>query len=129
MKFLHSMIRVKNIEKSLKFYQELLGLKLTRTLDLDDCKLYYLTDEITGVDIELTHNFETPENGYEKGSQFGHFAFEIPSMEEFTKKLLDFGLKYSIEPFEIKKGLKIAFFEDPDGREIEVIERPLAKSF
>lgn len=122
MKFLHSMIRVQDIEKSLKFYQELLGLKLSRTMDLDDCKLYYMTDEITGIDIELTHNFEIPENGYKKGSQFGHFAFEVPSMENFSEKLHSFGLKYSCEPFEIKAGVKIAFFEDPDGTEIEVIE-------
>lgn len=122
MKLLHSMIRVKDIDKSLKFYQELLGLKLSRTMDLDDCKLYYLRDEITGIDIELTHNFETPKNGYEKGTQFGHFAFEVDSMDEFSEKLHAFGLEYSVEPFEIKAGLKIAFFEDPDGREIEVIQ-------
>ncbi len=122
MKLLHSMIRVKDIEKSLKFYQELLGLKLTHTMNLDDCKLYYMEDEITGVEIELTHNFKIPENGYEKGTQFGHFAFEVASMNEFSVKLHAFGLEYSCEPFEIKAGIKIAFFEDPDGREIEVIE-------
>ena len=122
MKFLHTMIRVKDIEKSLKFYTELLGLKVSRTMDLDDCRLHYLTDGISNVEIELTENFETPEEGYSQGEQFGHFAFAVASMEEFSAKLKDFGFEYLHEPFEIKPGLKIAFFLDPDGREIEVIE-------
>lgn len=116
------MIRVKDIDASLKFYTELLGLKVSRTMDLDDCRLHYLTDGVSNVEIELTENFETPQEGYADGEQFGHFAFEVESMDEFSTKLKDFGLEYLYEPFEIKSGLKIAFFLDPDGREIEVIE-------
>lgn len=122
MKFLHAMIRVSDIKKSLKFYQELLGLKLSNTMDLDDCKLYYLSDGESDFELELTHNFETPKEGYTQGSQFGHFAFEVPSIDEFTQKMKDFGVDYLYEPFEIKPGLRIAFLQDPDGAEIEVIE-------
>lgn len=123
MKFLHTMIRVKDIKKSLKFYEELIGLKVSRTMDLDDCRLHFLTDGVSNVEIELTENFETPDGGYSSGEQFGHFAFGTKSLDEFSTKLKDFGLEYLYEPFEIKPGLRIAFIQDPDGREIEIIER------
>jgi len=116
------MIRVSNIKKSLEFYQGLLGLKTIRTMDLDDCRLHYLSDGSSDFELELTENFENPDSGYETGTQFGHFAFEVPSMDDFSKKMKEFGLEYLYEPFEIKPGLKIAFFNDPDGLEIEVIE-------
>ena len=74
MKFLHTMVRVKDIDASLKFYQELLDLNLTEEVELEDCKLYYLSDEDGQTQVELTHNFETPENGYEKGNGFGLFV-------------------------------------------------------
>lgn len=123
MKFLHTMIRVKDIKKSLKFYEELIGLKVSRTMDLDDCRLHFLTDGVSNVEIELTENFETPDGGYSLGEQFGHFAFETKSLDEFSAKLKDFGLEYLYEPFEIKPSLRIAFIQDPDGREVEIIER------
>ena len=124
MKFLHAMIRVKNINKSLKFYQELLGLKLSRELRLNDCNLYFLSDEHGEVQIELTYNDETPENGYEVGTGFGHFAFEVKSLDEFTKNLHAAGYEYLYEPFKLSAaGSTIAFVKDPDGYEIELIVR------
>lgn len=123
MKFLHTMIRVKNIEKSLKFYQELLGLKLSKEMRLDDCTLYFLSDEHGEVQIELTYNDETPAAGYENGTGFGHFAFGVNSMDEFSQKLKAFGGQYMYEPFELSAaGSTIAFVKDPDGYEIELIE-------
>jgi len=130
MKFLHSMIRSFDLEKSMKFYTELLGLKLSYKADLEDCTLYYLKDDITGVEIELTANFEKPENKYVNGEAFGHFAFEVENFEAFTKKMNELNYKYLYEPFDIVlkgdkdvKKLKIAFIEDPDGNEIELIEK------
>jgi lactoylglutathione lyase len=117
------MIRVKDIDSSLKFYKEVLGLKVLRTMELDDCTLYFISDAEENVTIELTYNHELPEGGYSHGDYFGHLAFDTENMDEFTKVLNTHGLKYEIEPFEIKKGLKIAFVNDPDGRSIEVIER------
>lgn len=130
MKFLHSMIRVYDVQKSIDFYTKLFGLKLSRQADLEDCTLYYLKDEITGVEIELTANFEKPEDKYVKGEAFGHFAFEVENISEFSNKLKSLGYEYIYEPFEIvletKDGLdklKVAFLHDPDGNEIEVIEK------
>ncbi len=123
MKFLHTMIRVKNIEKSLDFYTKLFNLEVVEKRRLDDCWLYFLEDKQTGFQIELTYNDETPKNGYEIGSGFGHFAFGVDSLEEFTQKLKQYNYKYLYKPFDLTgKGSKIAFIQDPDGYEIELIE-------
>ncbi len=124
MKFLHSMIRVKNVEESLKFYTEVLNMKLDSKKRLDDCWLYFLTDESGCCQIELTYNDDTPEGGYNLGNGFGHFAFEVKSLSEFTEKINKLGYKYLYEPFDLTgKGSMIAFIKDPDGYEIELIEK------
>lgn len=123
MNFLHVMIRVKDIDKSMEFYTKLLDMNLVRTIMLEDCVLYFLSDEDGQTQIELTANFETPENGYENGNAFGHFAFGVKSMEEFTKKLHSMGYEYLYEPFFMEEaGSTIAFIKDPDGNEIELIQ-------
>ncbi len=125
------MIRVKNIEKSLDFYQNLLGLKIQDKKTLDDCELYFLAEYDGAPEIELTNNFETPEGGYENGSCFGHFAFATDSMDEFSKHLKETGYDFLYEPYELtlkaadgsEKIKKIAFVKDPDGNEIEIIQK------
>lgn len=124
MKFLHTMVRVKDIEKSLTFYTDVLNMKLDHKKRLEDCWLYFLTDEENTCQIELTYNDETPEGGYELGSGFGHFAFSVDSLDEFTDKINKLGYSYLYPPFDLNgKGSKIAFINDPDGYEIELIEK------
>lgn len=131
MKFLHTMIRVKDIQKSLDFYQNLLGLKIQDKKTLDDCELYFLAEFEGGPEIELTNNFEVPKDGYENGSCFGHFAFATDNMDEFSKHLQNLGYSFLYEPYELKlraadgseKIKKIAFVQDPDGNEIEIIQK------
>ena len=124
MKFLHSMIRVKNIDESLRFYTELMGMSLSHKKRLDDCELYFLDDESKCCQLELTYNDETPQDGYENGNAFGHFAFAVDSLAEFGKKLTEMGYEYLYEPFDLNgKGTMIAFVKDPDGNEIELIEK------
>lgn len=124
MKFLHSMIRVRDIEKSLDFYINILNMKLDHKKRLDDCWLYFLNDENNTCQIELTYNDTTPETGYENGNCFGHFAFKVDSLDDFSKKLKNTNYEYLYEPFDLNgKGSKIAFLKDPDGNEIELIER------
>lgn len=118
------MIRVKDIEKSLNFYEKLLDMKLVKKKRLDDCDLYFLTDKNGVVQIELTINDETPSNGYEIGNGFGHFAFKIDSMSNFEKKMNQLGYEYFYKPYKLSPtGSTIAFVKDPDGYEIELIEK------
>ena len=124
MKFLHTMVRVKDIEKSLAFYTDVLNMKLDHKKRLEDCWLYFLTDEENTCQIELTYNDEIPEGGYELGNGFGHFAFSVDSLDEFTDKINKLGYSYLYPPFDLNgKGSKIAFINDPDGYEIELIEK------
>lgn len=124
MRFLHTMIRVKDIKKSLEFYTKLFDLELAKEKRLDDCNLYFLSDKEGYTQIELTDNDETPANGYEIGTGFGHFAFATESMDEFTKKLHNLGYEYLYEPYKLSAvGSVIAFVKDPDGYEIELIEK------
>ena len=124
MKILHAMIRVADIDKSLKFYTELLGLKKTHEIKLEDCILHFLKGDDSDFEIELTQNFENPEKGYTNGNAFGHFAVETKNMDEFDKKVKDFGLEYLYEPFIMEEAQsKIAFIKDPDGNEIEIIQK------
>lgn len=124
MEFLHTMIRVKDIEKSLKFYKDLLDMKVVKTKNFDDFDLYFLTDKNGIVQLELTYNKEAPENGYEIGTGFGHLAFRVDSLDEFSNKISALGYEYLRTPYKLSPtGSTIAFIEDPDGYEIELIER------
>lgn len=124
MKILHAMIRVKDIDASMKFYTELLGLKKTHEIKLDDSILHFLKGEDCDFEIELTQNFEIPDNGYTNGNAFGHFAVETKDMDEFDKKFRALGGEYLYEPFIMEEAQsKIAFIKDPDGNEIEIIQK------
>jgi lactoylglutathione lyase len=118
------MIRVKDIEKSLKFYTEVFDMELEHKKRLEDCTLYFLNDKEKTCQIELTYNDDTPKEGYELGNGFGHFAFSVESLDEFSKKIEELGYSYLYPPFDLNgKGSNIAFIKDPDGYEIELIEK------
>lgn len=86
MKLLHTMIRVKDADKSVKFYTELLNMSLDKKKRLEDCTLYFLNDEDFTTQLELTHNDETPEKGYDIGNGLATFAFRLnPSMNSVKK--------------------------------------------
>ena len=124
MKYLHTMIRVKDIQKSLDFYTKVLNMNIDSKMRLDDCWLYFLSDNDKTCQIELTYNDDTPKDGYEIGSGFGHFAFSIDSLDDFTEKISKLGYEYLYPPFDLNgKGSMIAFIKDPDGYEIELIEK------
>ncbi len=130
MKFAHAMIRSYDLEKSLKFYQELMGFKLDKKADLEDCSLYYLKGE-DGFVLELTSNFVQEKKPYSVGRAFGHFAFDVKSMKEFTDKAeklgyeMMYGGAFDIELKDDKGNVEkklIAFLTDPDGNEIEIMQ-------
>jgi lactoylglutathione lyase len=124
--YLHTMIRVKNLEESVKFYTELLGMKELRRNDVPDGK-YTLVfvgygDEKDHTVLELTYNYGVED--YDQGTAFGHLALGVPDIHGTCEALRKAGAKIAREPGPVKFGTTvIAFIEDPNGYKIELIER------
>lgn len=127
-RFLHTMIRVGNLDRSVKFYTELLGMTELRRRDVPDGKytlafLGYGTGNAEGGgEIELTYNYGV--ETYEQGTAFGHLAVAVPDVAAACERVRNGGGKVTREAGPVKFGTTvIAFVEDPDGYKIELIER------
>ena len=126
-RFLHTMIRVKDLDKSIDFYTRLLGMKLTRKDDYPsgEFTLAFVGygDESDSTVIELTHNWGQ-EEPYDLGDAFGHLAIGVPDIYGTCEQMEKEGVKIPRPPGPMKHGGSvIAFIEDPDGYKIELIER------
>lgn len=124
--YLHTMLRVGDLERSIGFYTGLLGMKELRRTEVPagQYTLAFLGygDEATHTVLELTHNWGVER--YEIGTAFGHLALGVPDIYDACEKLRAAGAKISREPGPVKFGTTvIAFIEDPDGYKIELIER------
>ena len=126
MRFAHTMIRVKDIDESVRFYTEILGMTLDRQLELPgaDATLAFVKDPASGMEVELTFNHDGRD--YELGDAFGHLAFYVASVDETFAALKAKGVPFSLEPKTMKSGTRIMFAVDPTGYKIEFIERPEA---
>ena len=118
------MLRVTDLEKSIKFYTEILGMKLLRHKDYPEGKftLAFLGygDESSNTAIELTHNWET--DSYDLGNGFGHIAIEVEDVYKACDKIKAQGGKVVREAGPMKHGSSIlAFVDDPDGYKIELL--------
>ncbi len=125
--FLHTMIRVKDLDKSIDFYTRLLGMKLTRKDDYPsgEFTLAFVGygDEKNSTVIELTHNWGQ-EKPYDLGDGFGHLAIGVPDIYGTCEQMEKEGVKIPRPAGPMKHGGSvIAFIEDPDGYKIELIER------
>ncbi len=126
MRILHTMLRVGNMERSVKFYTDVLGMKLLRTTDRPEQKyslafVGYGQEEAHAV-IELTYNYGV--DHYDMGSAFGHLAIEVPDAYKACETVRAKGGIVSREAGPVKGGSTvIAFVQDPDGYKIELIER------
>jgi lactoylglutathione lyase len=125
MRILHTMLRVGDLKRSVRFYTELLGMKLLRTTDRPEQKyslafVGYDTEENSAV-IELTYNYGVDK--YDLGGAYGHIAIGLPDIKAVCEKVRSGGGKVTREPGPVKGGSSvIAFVEDPDGYKIEFIE-------
>ncbi|GAB3131835.1 lactoylglutathione lyase [Novispirillum itersonii] len=125
--FLHTMIRVKDLEASLDFYTRHLGMQVLRRKDYPDGRFTlafvgYGSEEANTV-VELTHNWDQAEP-YSIGTGFGHLALGVPDIYATCDGLRKDGVKITREPGPMKHGTTvIAFIEDPDGYKIELIEK------
>ena len=125
MRLLHTMLRVRDLDRSLHFYCELLGMKLLRRKDYPGgaftlAFVGYGDESATAV-LELTHNWDGRD--YELGTAFGHLAIGVDRIRELCDSLRAQGVKVVREPGPMQHGTTvIAFLEDPDGYKIELIE-------
>ena len=127
-RFLHTMIRVGDLDRSVKFYTELLGMRELRRNDVPagEYTLAFLGygegNKENGGEIELTYNYG--KTSYEMGNAFGHLAVGVPDVAAACEQVRAGGGKVTREAGPVKHGTTvIAFVEDPDGYKIELIER------
>jgi lactoylglutathione lyase len=126
MRILHTMLRVGSLERSVKFYTKVLGMKLLRTTDRPDQKyslafVGYEAEDKSAV-LELTYNYGVDK--YDLGAGFGHVAIEIPDVKKACDAVRAKGGTVTREAGPVKGGTTvIAFVQDPDGYKIEFIER------
>jgi len=126
MRVLHTMIRVGNLDRSIRFYTDVLGMKLLRRQDYPDGKFTLAFvgygPESEHAVIELTYNYGVEK--YELGTAFGHIALEVEDAYRACEEIKKRGGKVVREAGPMKHGTTvIAFAEDPDGYRIELIQR------
>jgi lactoylglutathione lyase len=126
MRILHTMLRVGDLQRSIRFYTDVLGMKVLRTTDRPEQK-YTLAfvgygDESEHAVLELTYNYGV--DAYDLGTAYGHVALEVPDAAAACTAVRSKGGKVTREAGPVKGGTTvIAFVQDPDGYKIELIER------
>lgn len=126
MRVLHTMIRVGNLDKSIAFYTEVLGMNMIRKSDYPEGKFTNVFvgygDESDGATIELTYNYGVEK--YDIGTGFGHIAIAVPDAYAACEEIKRRGGVVTREAGPMKHGTTvIAFAQDPDGYKIELIQR------
>ena len=126
MRFLHTMLRVNDLDESLRFYCDVLGMRLLRRKDYPTGRFTLAFvgygDEARDAVIELTYNWDT--HHYELGTGFGHIAIGVDDIYATCTDLRAKGVQVVREPGPMKdSGTHLAFIEDPDGYRIELIQR------
>ena len=129
MRILHTMLRVGDLEKSLAFYTDVLGMKVLRRKDYPEGRFTLAfvgyQDEAEGTVLELTHNWDTSK--YDLGTGYGHIAIEVDNAYQACEEVKKRGGKVTREAGPMKHGVTvIAFVEDPDGYKIEFIQKKTA---
>ncbi|MEO1292600.1 MAG: VOC family protein [Pseudomonadota bacterium] len=127
MRYLHTMIRVTDIEESKEFFCTLLGLEETRRKDLEAAKatLVFLSEPGGGPgnEIELTHNWGSEEK-YETGRSWGHLAYEVDDIYATCQRLMDAGVTINRPP----RDGRMAFVKSPDDVSVELLQKGEAKA-
>jgi len=128
MRFLHTMLRVGNLQRSIDFYTQVLGMTLLRQSENPEYKYSLAFLGFDGgnpgqAEIELTYNWGV--ESYELGTAYGHIALGVPDVADSVAKIRAAGGNVTREPGPVKGGTTvIAFVTDPDGYKIELIQRP-----
>jgi len=125
-RLIHTMIRVRDLESSLRFYRDAFGLEVVHRLDFPDFSLAYLRNAEADAELELTWNRDRSQP-YTHGDGYGHVAFSVDDAAATWRRFSELGLSpKDIREFHADNGDLIAryfFVEDPDGYRIEVLHR------
>ncbi|ACC73592.1 VOC family protein [Paraburkholderia phymatum] len=125
-KLIHTMIRVQDLDRSLRFYRNAFGLEPSHRLDFPDFSLVYLRNDESDNEIELTWN-KGREDAYSHGDGYGHVAFVVDDVKRERERLVELGMTPNdLREFHNDDGALLAryfFILDPDGYKIEVLER------
>jgi lactoylglutathione lyase len=124
-KAIHMMVRVRDEQRSVDFYEAAFGLKIADRFDFDDFTLIYLRNPENDFEIELTVN-KGREDPYRHGDGYGHVAFAVDDLDAEHRRLWELGLAPAeIKVFHRDGSLMARFFfvQDPDGYKIEVLQR------
>lgn len=124
MRILHTSITVKDIDESIKFYRDILGLELQSRREIPENKaeIAFLGDRESDARIELTYWKEKV--GWNEGDELDHIAFAVPDMDAAIKKFREHKVEIAMEPYSLKGSTtRIAFIKDPNGIWLEIIER------
>ena len=124
-KFIHSMVRVKDLDQSISFYGQALELEVKDQFVFDGFSLTYLANTETGFELELTHNHDQQEP-YSHGSGYGHLAVSVENIEQAHQRITAVGIEASdVKTFAHNGTLLATFFfiTDPDGYKIEFLQR------
>lgn len=124
MRILHTSITVKDMEESIGFYREVLGLELRSRREIPENKaeIAFLGDRESDAQIELTHWKEKKE--WNAGDELDHIAFAVPDMDEAIKGFRKQKVEIAMEPYTLKGSTtRIAFIKDPNGIWLEIVER------
>jgi len=122
LRIMHTCLNVMDLERSIAFYQDLLGLKLTRRFEVkeNNAEIAFLEDSDKNA-IELTHWRDKKQ--LVEGDNFDHIALGVKHLKETIERLRGQGVTIAMEPFTLKGGThQIAFIKDPDGNWLELIE-------
>ena len=122
-KFLHTRMRVSNLKETVRFYQTVFGLKVSREHQSPrGSQLVFLSVPNSDEEIEITY---FPDSGQVVVQEdLMHLAFEVESMDDFAKHLSEVGYEFSDGPTKSSSGSTFAFVDAPEGYEVEIIERP-----
>jgi lactoylglutathione lyase len=121
MKYLHTMIRVSDPDETIRFF-ELLGLKEIRRMDSEQGRFTLIFLAAPGdedAQVELTWNWDVPEDGYGEGRNFGHLAYEVDDVYATCQRLMDAGVTINRPP---REG-RMAFVRSPDNISVELLQK------
>lgn len=119
MRYLHTMVRITDVDASLRFYCDLLGLKETKRVDRPEhgyMLVFVAADANPDSEIEMTYNYDPEE--YDGGRNFGHLAFRVENVYETCQRLMDGGVTINRPP----RDGRMAFVRSPDGISIELLQ-------